>query len=50
MDANVRYLRGSQAEYLKKGSIRQENGLAVFDVLSSRTDVIAVQIGVTFRF
>jgi len=50
LDANVRYLRGSQAEYLKKGSIRQENGLAVFDVLSSRTDVIAVQIGVTFRF
>jgi opacity protein-like surface antigen len=50
LDVNVRYLRGSQAEYLKKGSIRQENGLAVFDVLSSRTDVIAVQIGVTFRF
>jgi len=50
LDMNVRYLRGSQAEYLKKGSIRQENGLAVFDVLSSRTDVIAVQVGVVFRF
>src|SRR5215813_1043916 len=50
LDTNVRYLRGSQAEYLKKGSIRQVNGQAVFDVLSSRTDVIAVQIGVTFRF
>ncbi|HKQ80418.1 MAG TPA: hypothetical protein VJ810_42380 [Blastocatellia bacterium] len=50
LDMNVRYLRGSQAEYLKKGSIRQENGQAVFDVLSSRTDAIAVQIGVTFRF
>jgi len=50
LDGNVRYLRGSQAEYLKKGSIRQVNGQAFFDVLSSRTDVIAVQIGVTFRF
>jgi len=50
LDTNVRYLRGSQAEYLKKGSIRQEGGRAVFDVLSSRTDVIAVQVGVIFRF
>ena len=50
LDTNVRYLRGSNANYLKKGSIRQENGQAIFDVLSSRTDVISVQIGVTFRF
>jgi hypothetical protein len=50
LDMNVRYLRGSRAEYLKKGSIREENGQAVFDVLSSRTDVIAVQVGVVFRF
>src|SRR5262245_62004924 len=50
LDMNVRYLRGSQAEYLKKGSIRQVNGLAVFDVLSSRTDAISVQVGVVFRF
>jgi hypothetical protein len=50
LDTNVRYLRGARAAYLKKGSIREENGLPVFDVLFSRTDVIAVQIGVTFRF
>jgi Outer membrane protein beta-barrel domain len=49
-DTKVRYLRGSRAEYLKKGSIRRENGAVFFDVLSSRTDVVTVQVGVTFRF
>src|SRR5262245_39784130 len=50
LDTGVRYLRGARAEYLRKGSIREENGVVVFDVLSSRTDVLAVQVGVTFRF
>jgi hypothetical protein len=50
LDTNVRYLRGGRAEYLRKGSIREENGQVVFDVFSSRTDVLAVQIGLTFRF
>jgi hypothetical protein len=50
LDTGVRYLRGARAEYLRKGSIREENGLVFFDVFSSRTDVLAVQIGVTFRF
>ena len=50
LDTKVRYLRGSRAEYLKEGSIRRENGSVFFDVLSSRTDVVAVQIGVSFRF
>jgi hypothetical protein len=50
LDGNVRYLRGGRAEYLKKGSIREVGGVAFFDVLSSRTDVVAFQIGVTFRF
>jgi opacity protein-like surface antigen len=50
LDANARYLRGGRASYLKKGSIRQVDGFPIFDVLSSRTDVVSVQIGVTFRF
>src|SRR5688572_19264357 len=50
LDTGVRYLRGARAVYLRKGSIREENGLVFFDVLSSRTDVLAVQVGVTFRF
>jgi hypothetical protein len=50
LDGNVRYLRGSRAEYLKRGSIREVNGQVIYDVFASRTDVIAVQIGVIFRF
>lgn len=49
-DTKVRYLRGSRAEYLKKGSIRMDNGGVFFDVFTSRTDVVTVQVGVTFRF
>jgi opacity protein-like surface antigen len=50
LDGKVRYLRGQRAEYLKEGSIRRENGSVFFDVLTSRTDVVTVQVGVTFRF
>jgi hypothetical protein len=50
LDMNVRYLRGARAVYLREGSIREENGRVVYDVLSSRTDVLAVQVGVVFRF
>ena len=50
LDTKVRYLRGAEAEYLKEGSIRRENGLVLFDVLSSRTDVVNVQVGVTIRW
>ncbi len=50
LDGKVRYLRGARADYLKEGSIRRENGSVFFDVLSSRTDVVSVGIGVTLRF
>lgn len=50
LDTKLRYLRGQRAEYLREGSIRRENGAVFFDVLSSRTDVLLAQIGVTFRF
>jgi opacity protein-like surface antigen len=49
LDAGVRYLRGSRAEYLKEGSIDAESGI-FFPVLRSRTDVVTAQVGVTFRF
>jgi hypothetical protein len=50
LDMGVRYLRGGRAEYLREGSIREVDGLVVYDVLSSRTDVLTVQAGVTIRF
>jgi opacity protein-like surface antigen len=50
LDMGVRYLRGGRAEYLREGSIREVDGSVVYDVLSSRTDVLTVQVGVMFRF
>jgi hypothetical protein len=50
LDGKVRYLRGSNAEYLKEGSIRREGGAVFFDVLASRTDVLTAQVGITIRF
>ncbi len=44
------YLRGGEAEYLKKGSIRTVNGQAVYDVLTSRTDIILYSLGVSMTF
>ena len=50
LDARARYLWGSQARYLKEGSILRAGGTAIFDVLSSRTNVVTLQVGVGIRF
>jgi len=50
LDGKVRYLRGSKADYLREDSVIRQNGNVFFDVLSSRTNVVSVQAGVTFRF
>lgn len=46
----ARYLLGGEAEYLKEGSIRRENGNVIYDVSRSRTDLMAFHIGVSLRF
>lgn len=50
LDTNVRYLRGGRADYLRRGSIIVDNGTVFYDILSSRTDVLTVQVGVMFQF
>ena len=50
LHAGVQYLIGGNAEYLKRGSIRRENGQVTFDIQRSRTDLVAPQLGVTFVF
>ena len=50
LDTKLRYLRGGEAEYLRKGSIIRDGGDISFDLLRSRTDVLSFQVGVTFRF
>jgi hypothetical protein len=49
-DTKVRYLRGGHADYLKKGSIIRTPTGVIFDVLSSRTDMVTLHFGVTFHF
>lgn len=50
LDLRVRYLFGSNAQYLKKGSIHQQNGTVVYDINASRTNVLAIYIGVVIEF
>ena len=50
INLGARYLLGSSAEYLEKGSTSQVDGELRFDVTRSRTDMILPQLGVTFLF
>ncbi len=50
IDLRGRYLLGGEAEYLKEGSIRRENGKVKYDVQKSKTDLALIQIGVAVRF
>ena len=50
LEFGVRYLIGSKAEYLKRGSIRRDAGGVAFDVTRSETNMLEVRIGVGFRF
>ena len=50
IDLGVRYLKGDRAEYLKKGSIYEEDGEVWYDISESTTDLITAHIGVTFVF
>jgi hypothetical protein len=51
VDARLRYLRGSEAEYLKAGSIREDQqGNLITTSERSRTDMLIPQVGVTVRF
>ena len=50
LDLKARYLYGSEAEYLKEGSITVQNGRAVYDVSRSKTDLLSFHIGVIAYF
>lgn len=50
IDARVRYLKGSKAEYLQEGSIRREGTEVIYDVTESSTDLLTVQIGAIAEF
>lgn len=50
VNVGVRYLFGGEAEYLKKGSIRRENGRVAYDVDRSETTLLVPQLGVRLSF
>ncbi|MEX2601431.1 MAG: hypothetical protein WD355_07275 [Balneolaceae bacterium] len=49
LNLRTRYLLGGDAEYLKEGSMRRENGNLVYDVERSRTDILTTQVGVVVQ-
>jgi hypothetical protein len=50
IDIKLRYILGGEAEYLNEGSIYRENGDLFYDVKMSRTDMLTLNIGITFNF
>ena len=51
INVKASYLFGSEAEYLKEGSIKYiGSGKVQYDVLKSRTDLFGIHIGVTLNF
>ncbi len=50
LDLKVRYLLGTEAEYLKEGSVTIDNGNVYYDVTKSKTDLLITQLGVMFYF
>ena len=50
IDIKVRYLLGSEAEYLKEGSVIIENGQLSYEVSKSKTDLLTAQLGVIYFF
>lgn len=50
VDLRIRYLFGSEAKYLKEGSIIINGGDVYYDENTSVTDVITFQVGATLEF
>ncbi len=50
LDFRVRYIKGGETEYLKKGSIRREDGKVYYDITESRTDLLTTHIGLVVEF
>jgi hypothetical protein len=48
LDLSVRYLRGAEGTYLTKGAIRVDGSTAILDLSRSRTDMVALYVGVVF--
>ncbi|GAB4287657.1 MAG: hypothetical protein Kow0098_04540 [Ignavibacteriaceae bacterium] len=50
IDLKARYLFGSEAEYLKEGSVIIQDGQVTYEVSRSKTDLLTVQLGIIYFF
>ena len=50
IDSGIRYLKGGKAEYLSEGDILRTDGMAMYNVNYSNTDLLTAHIGVAFSF
>ena len=50
VDLGFRYLKGGKAQYLKEGSIKNENNDFIYDFNRSTTDIVTWHLGVGFGF
>lgn len=50
INAGARYLLGSEAEYLKEGSIERGNGSVTYFTERSETNLLIVQLGLALKF
>jgi len=50
LECGARYLAGSHADYLRKGSAHRVDGDVTYDVYSSRTSVVVPFIGIRWEF
>lgn len=50
LDIKARYIFGTEAEYLKEGSVSISNGRAYYDVQKSKTDLLTINVGVVVYF
>ena len=50
VDVGARYLKGGKAEYLREGSIHQEDDRLIYDSKISHTDLITARLGLSFAF
>ncbi|MFH1069985.1 MAG: outer membrane beta-barrel protein [Candidatus Glassbacteria bacterium] len=50
IDIKLSYVKGGQAEYLKKGSIRRSGGRVEYDTVQSSIDLMRLRLGVSLSF
>lgn len=49
LDLKARYLFGTEAEYLKEGSVIINNGKVTYNTIKSKTDLLLLHIGVSIQ-